>query len=231
MSGEWYGSLEKDVEDAPSPEVFGRFSRAPMLSEAERQHLQLHASGATAELARPVANEVPAKLQRTLDALRVCPAYIQSTEWDVVAWNWAARVALHDFQALAPNRRNLLLILFCDPSIRRKLRNWGTVARSLVWDLRHRADQAGMSAALRALVDEVSAESPEFAEMWRDAGSRNSCDGSTIIDMPNVGSILLDYSQQALRDHPGMTMVIYTPASSGDSERLTDLLATRIGNA
>ena len=41
---------------------------------------------------------------------------------------------------------------------------------------------------------------------------------------PDGGSLALDYSALAVEGHPGLTMVVFTPATSADAERLDALI-------
>ena len=69
------------------------------------------------------------RLQRVLDSLEFSPAYVKTSIWDVVAWNRAATVVLHDYGALAPEQRNILRFMFCEPRVRAQA---GSVFRSFL---------------------------------------------------------------------------------------------------
>ncbi|UOM35783.1 helix-turn-helix transcriptional regulator [Acuticoccus sp. I52.16.1] len=229
VSVAWYQWLEEGWEDAPSADVLDRVSSALMLSEPDREHLHYIAATMSGPHGASRTYMVPPKLQRTLDALSVCPAYIKSPCWDVVAWNGAARAVLEDYAAVPPDRRNVLRIIFGDTALRRKLQNWETVARHAVEDFRQQGIQMGMSDRAKALVDDLCHESEDFARLWRDAPPNEAGERTKIVEVPEFGAILLDYSPHHLNGHPGFLMVVYTPATVCDSERLIGFLSSRTG--
>src|ERR1700752_2909203 len=117
VSATWYTWLEQGRGGAPSAEVPDRISRALMLTEVEREHLFLLALGRPPEVRYQVAEGVTPRLQRVLDSLALSPAYLRTSTWDIIAWNRAASVVLIDYGALAPEQRNILRLLFCNPSV------------------------------------------------------------------------------------------------------------------
>ncbi|MEB3025978.1 hypothetical protein, partial [Parvimonas sp. M13] len=74
------------------------------------------------------SDTVTPRLQRVLDALDPCPALIRTATWHVVAWNRGATVMLSDYGVLPPDQRNVLRILFLDPTARAVQYNWESVA-------------------------------------------------------------------------------------------------------
>ena len=45
------------------------------------------------------------------------PAVVMTARWDVVAWNRMAVAVFRDYEAIAPERRNLLKILLIDDAV------------------------------------------------------------------------------------------------------------------
>ena len=176
VSATWYTWLEQGRGGAPSADVLDRIARALMLTDVEREHLFLIALGRPPEVRYQAAEGVTPRLQRLLDALELSPAIVKTPTWDVVAWNRAAAVVLTDYGALAPDQRNILRLMFCDPRVRAAQFDWEAVARFVVAAFRADAARAGATARVEALVDELSRVSPEFAsdvarqrrpQLWR----------------------------------------------------------------
>ena len=72
------------------------------------------------------------------------------------------------YGAVAPEDRNILRRIFCDPRSRAANFDWDAVARFVVAAFRIDVARAGVAAeaSAAALVEELSRRSPQFAEMW-----------------------------------------------------------------
>src|SRR5262249_51218786 len=149
---------------------------------------------------------------------------IKTPTWDVVAWNRATTVVLTDYGPLDPHQRNILRLMFCDPHVRAKQLDWESVARFVVGAFRADAARAGAARAVKALVDELSERSPEFAAMWRDHDVRTFGEGAKYVRHPIAGMIALEYSTFAVDGRPDLSMVIYNPATPADAECIRSLL-------
>jgi transcriptional regulator with XRE-family HTH domain len=224
VSATWYTWLEQGRGGAPSADVLERLARALTLTPAEREHLFLLGLKRPREVQYQAAERVSPQLQRVLDALECSPALVKNVVWDVVAWNRAAAAVLTDYGALAPENRNMLRRLFCDPSLRETLPEWEANARLLVAVFRADAARAGASKRAEKLVAELSAASPEFVAMWRDHDVQQQGEGTKHLHVPGLGQIALDYSSFAVDGQPSLSMMIFTPAESGDADRVRTLI-------
>ncbi|HEX6042441.1 helix-turn-helix transcriptional regulator [Longimicrobium sp.] len=225
VSATWYTWLEQGRGGAPSADVLERVAGALMLTPAEREHLFLLAHGRPPEVRHQPSPRITPQLQRVLDALPLSPAYVKTSAWDVVAWNRAAAAVLTDYGALAPGQRNILRMLFHDPKVRANRPNWEASARLGVATFRLETARSGASEQARALVDELSRSSPEFAALWRDNDVRTHGEGTKHIEHA-TGTITLDYSSFAVDDQPDLGLVIYTPSTPADLERVRSLVAS-----
>jgi transcriptional regulator with XRE-family HTH domain len=227
VSATWYTWLEQGRGGAPSAGVLDRIARALMLTEVEREHLFLLGLGRPPEIRYDTAPGVSPRLQRVLDSLEVSPAIVKTLTWDVVAWNRAAATVLTDYGALAPEQRNILRLLFCEPRVRSLQRDWQSVARFAVAAFRADAVRAGAARNVQALVDELSRRSPEFAAMWRDNAVSAYGEGTKSLRHPLAGLIALEYSAFAVDGRPELGLVIFTPATPVDAERIRKLMKRR----
>src|ERR1700758_3180893 len=128
ISPTWYTWLEQGRGGAPSAHVLDRLARALMLTDVEREHLFLLGLGHPPEVRYRAAEGITPRLQRVLDALDLSPAVVKTATWDIVAWNRAAAAVLTDYGSLAPEQRNVLRLLFCDPRVRAAQFDWESVA-------------------------------------------------------------------------------------------------------
>ncbi len=224
VSATWYTWLEQGRGGAPSANVLDRIAHALMLTEIEREHIFLLALGRPPEVRYRAVEGVTPRLQRILDALEYSPALVKTFTWDIVAWNRAAAAVLGDGRELAPEHRNILRRIFCDPQVRAKQTDWESVAHFAVGAFRADVARAGASKEVEALVDELSRISPEFEAIWRDHDVREHGEGIKSLKHPLVGVIALEYSAFAVDGRPDLSMVIYHPATSADVQRVKALM-------
>jgi transcriptional regulator with XRE-family HTH domain len=227
VSATWYTWLEQGRGGAPSADVLDRIARALMLTEVEREHLFLLGLGRRPEVRYQASEGVTPRLQRVLDSLELSPALIKTPTWDVVAWNRAAAVVLTDYGALPPAQRNILRLMFGNTRVRAAQTDWEGVARFVVAAFRADVIRAGASGSIQALVDDLCRLSPEFQAMWQDNDVRTYGEGSKQLRHPVAGLLAMEYSAFAVDGRPDLTMVIYSPATPADSEKIKALLDTQ----
>jgi hypothetical protein len=196
-----------------------------MLTDVEREHLFLLGLGRPPEVRYQKSEGVTPRLQRVLDALEPCPALIRTATWDIVAWNRAATVMLTDYDALPPERRNILRFIFLDRRVRDAQYDWQSVARFVVGAFRVDAARAGAAAEVQPLVDELCRLSPEFKAMWQanDVHGHHG-DGVKHLKHPVLGPISFEFSAFAVDGRPDLSMVVYNPATSEDAEKISSLV-------
>ncbi len=229
ISPAWYTWLEQGRGGPPSPDVLDRIARGLMLTEPEREHLFMLGLGHPPEVRYRVAGGVTPRLQRLLDAMEVSPAIVKTPTWDVVAWNRAAAVVLTDYGALPAAERNILRLLFCDPRVRASQDDWAGVARFVVAAFRADVTRAGAARDVAPLLEELCARSPDFAALWRDNDVRPHGEGTKRLRHATLGLIELDYSGFAVDGRPDLGMIVYSPATPLDADRIRSLMGLSPG--
>ncbi len=224
VSAVWYTWLEQGRGGAPSTDVLQRLSDALVLTPAEREHLFLLAQGRPPEVRWREPEGVSPRVQRLLDALETSPAVAKTPIGDIVAWNRAAVRVLFDFAALAPRERNIMRLMFLDTAFRASMPEWDRDARGAVAAFRLLVSRTGGSAAVTALVEELSAGSPDFARLWRENDVGPLAGGEKTLDHPAVGRLHLEYTSLAVDSRPDLSLIVYTPAGPVDAERVRTLL-------
>lgn len=146
---------------------------------------------------------------------------------DIFAWNRAATAVLVDYAALPPRQRNVLRLLFCNPTVRTRQPDWNSVARLAVATFRADAARAGAGVAIeiKTLVEELCLESPEFAALWREHDVCSHGEGLKVINHPSAGLLSLEYSAFSVDGRPDLSMVIYTPETEADAASVRKLVA------
>ena len=208
-----YTWLEQGRGGSPSREVLSRIASGLMLTEPEREHLFLLAFGHLPERRYQPAESITPRLQGVLDALPYSPAIIKTSLWDVVAWNRAATAILMDYAQLAPLQRNVLRLLFTDERARNVQEDWSSMARFVVNAFRADVTRAGCSEEATALLEELSATSPEFDSFWRSNDVTHHTEGVKRLRHPELGLIALEFSTFVLDGRPDLQLLIFNPAT------------------
>ncbi len=226
VSVTWYTWLEQGRGGAPSADVLDRLARALVLTEAEREHLFLLALGRPPEVQYHAPEAISPRLQRLLDALEFSPAYVKTPAWDLVAWNRAAAVVF-GYDGLAPDERNILRRIFCNPRIRAMNPEWERMASFVVAAFRADVIRAGAAKNVEALVAELCQRSPEFAARWSEQDVRSHGEGTKQLEHPMLGRIAFEYSSFLVDARPDLGMVVYNPATEEDVAKLRAILGKK----
>ncbi|GFO55519.1 transcriptional regulator [Geomonas sp. Red276] len=223
VSATWYTWLEQGRGGAPSANALDGIARALMLTDAERVHLYLLALGRPPEVRYQRIEGITPRLQRILDALEYSPAFVRTSLWDIVGWNKAASLVLTNYNALESSQRNILRLFFTNPHARSVQTDWESVARSIVASFRADIVRTGATEDVQLLIEELRLSSPEFDSMWQNHDILSHGEGIKQLHHPVVGTLTLEYSSFAVDGRPDLTLVIYTPATPDDEDRVRSL--------
>jgi hypothetical protein len=76
-----------------------------------------------------------------------------------------------------------------------------------------------------ALLDELSATSAEFREIWAEQDVGAYGEGTKHLNHPLVGALDLEYSTFDVDGRPDLALVIFNPTSDADRAKIRRLLA------
>ncbi len=225
VSTTWYTWLEQGRGGAPSEEVLERLAKALELSAAERDHLFLLAQNRLPGVTWQAGVDVSPSLQRVLDSMTHTPALVKTAEWQVVAWNHAATKVFVDYAQLPPEQRNILLMMFSNEEMKKRLPDWHQVTRGMVANFRADVARTGASEHVRALVDELSEMSETFRQLWQSQEVSQHGEGIKQLWLPDEGVLELEYTTFAVEGKPGLSLVVFNPRLQRDCETVARLMA------
>jgi transcriptional regulator with XRE-family HTH domain len=227
VSVTWYTWLEQGRGGPPSDEVLERLARALELDGQGRELLFLLAQQRPPPIRARETPKVSEAVQRVLDAMPTSPALVRTPTWDIVAWNAAADAVLGDYGARAPHERNALRRLFTDAAMKEVLPDWTAAVRFAVAMFRVDVARAGAWPEAQSLIDELSAISPEFRELWAETEVISHGHGVKRLSHPVAGPLQLEISAFAIEGAEGLSLIVYTPATAADVRAIEGLLARR----
>ena len=130
VSVTWYTWLEQGRDITPSRQVLDAIAATLRLTGPEHQYLLRLAGYAPPARPRDAAVEpAPAHIQRLLDELAGRPAYALAADWTIVAWNGAYAALYPNVARVDAADRNLLWLVYTDPSVRELLDDWDITSR------------------------------------------------------------------------------------------------------
>ncbi len=227
ISSEYYLRLEQGRERHPSEQVLSAIAKALRLAPAAEEFMH--------RLVRPPPDRgyaargnslAPDQLKAFISAIS-CPAFAHDRVLDVLVANPLA-------QALSPAFRpgvNLMRAAFLDPGVAELYRNWEEMTVRLVSYLRAQAAAPPHDERLDGLVEELTAQSEWFTQLWarREVGADSS--GVNLLNHPLVGELELNFERLCFAgtDHP--VILIYHATPGSPSELALQLIADSVSAA
>lgn len=226
VSIDYYRRLEQGGERNPGTAVLDALARTLLLDEDAHAYLYALADRAADRTPPRVGSSrssVRPHVEQLLDALRPSPAYVLSAISDVLCANPEGLRLLAGLADWPAKRRNTIRYVFLHPNAHGLFADWHGAASSGVANLRAAQDAAGAT----ALVEELTAESRDFARLWEryDVAPRRA--GPKTFNHPDAGLVTLVYEVLTLADDRQRLAVYQALPGSADIEALTLLsLAT-----
>jgi len=209
----WYTWLEQGRDVRASAEVLQAIAKVLLLDDAERCHLFVLADRPGRDPSPAGAEEVPAALIRMLTAMSEQPAYVLGRRWDVLAWNAAAVSVFGDFGRLEGDARNLIHMMFANRKHRALLVDWDDLAPSSLAMFRAQCARYAGDPDFERLIALLMAESMEFRSWWPMHEVLHQAPTVKRVRRPGAGQLSFEYLSLEVSGHPGMRVVVCTPAS------------------
>lgn len=226
ISMDYYTRIEQGRMTASLP-VLANLAQALRLSPDEWTYMlklavdrPCHHTDADGEPMR-----VDATVQRLLNDLGRTPAFVIGPHTEVLAWNTLATRVFLDFGQVPAPQRIFVRLLFTDPSLRALYADWAEVAHLAIDQLRMHTVHDLDDPALHALVEELSALSPEFTAWWEARQVNIRTTGTKLLHHPVVGDLELDWSTLTCAASPDQQVVAWTAEpGSATSRALRELI-------
>jgi transcriptional regulator with XRE-family HTH domain len=216
ISSEYYLRLEQGRDKNPSPQILDALARALQLDIKATEYLYQLASGR--HVPQPDLQTAADGLDQLIAQMPM-PAIVANRYQDVLASNGIAR-------ALSPSYvpgQNFLRWRLVDPAAKDYFVDWDEATDIAVSGLREVAGSASDDPTMRALVDELSAVSERFRELWARAevGYRA---GIMHVRHPVVGELYLHRNRLSVPNSGGQHLIVfYAEPGSASSEALRKL--------
>jgi transcriptional regulator with XRE-family HTH domain len=223
----WYTALEQARDIRVSDSVIDSLARTFKLGRDESVHLYMLADrkvplnpiqdGAYREKANP-------ELQRIVDQFSHLPAYAIDGQWNLLVWNQTAAELFGLFPGkMRDCARNLLWMLFTDSAFRGRFADWETSAGKLLAAFRTAYARRMEDPCLSEIIGSLAEAADDFNAIWERHDVQCLRDNLFQIHHPHAGAIDILSNAFYAAEHDDVTLVLYTPASVIDEERLKHL--------
>lgn len=233
VSVTWYTWLEQGRDINPSRQVIDAVAVNLRLTEAEHDYvLGLVGLAPTPrpQLAAPAP--VPPHVQHLLEALAPSPAFALTTHWDIAAWNRPYEGLFPGVRDAEPTQRNLLQLVFTDPTVRAMLPDWEHTSRQFLAEYRSEAAARRGGAEHARLVRHLRSLSPAFSEAWDEHAIERFGTRARSFSHPRAGELCFEQVNLVPQDSPDLRVIAYLPLTDdGTRERLPLLSEGEAGNA
>ncbi|MGW9133469.1 helix-turn-helix transcriptional regulator [Streptomyces sp. NPDC055681] len=231
ISIDYYVRLERGKETRPSPSVVDALARALCLDAYEHNHLRELAARAAyvAELPPAPGRAVRPQLAMLLESVRPNPAYVVSRTLDLLAWNAGALRLFAGLDDWPLQKRNFGRYVFLHPLAREVLDDWDEQARACVARLRALAGTEPDAPDLAELVDELLAQSRDFADLWNRFDVKPHAPDPKTFHHPDVGDLRLGYESMSLEHSPKQRFVVFFAEPGGSDHDKLVLLDSEPG--
>ncbi|MRW84143.1 helix-turn-helix domain-containing protein [Pseudoduganella sp. FT26W] len=209
VSVSWYTWLEQGRDIQPSADALRRIAKVLKLDRVEASHL--FALSALEAPAIETSGEVSAGLEMLVRAINPIPAYVRNPRLDILAWNDAIADMFVDYGSLQPHERNTLRLLFLYIPYRTLILDWEQMARGMISTFRAARAHAQDKAPFDSLIEELSAQSPEFRAWWPDTEVKGFDEGRKRLLHPTSGYIDFTYVALTPEGRPDLSLVTYIP--------------------
>jgi transcriptional regulator with XRE-family HTH domain len=218
ISSEYYLRLEQGRDKNPSAQILDALARALQLDVKATEYLHQLASP-TSSRRDHASVEAAADGSAELIEQFAMPAIVASRCLDVLAANSIACALSPGF---APGQ-NFLRWRLLDPAARDLYVDWDEATDVVVSGLREAAASDPADPRLRLLIDELSAVSERFQELWTRA---NVGYRAGVIHMrhPKVGDLYLSSNRFNIPHSGGQHLLIYRAQPGSDSAAALDAL-------
>jgi transcriptional regulator with XRE-family HTH domain len=223
ISTDYYTRLEQGRVAGASASVLDALATALRLGPDERSYVyQLANKSDHQQPLKPRVERVLPQTQLLLDNLRDSPALVLGRYMDILAWNRLATAVFTDFAAVPRRKRNFLRMLFLEPSVRRRYKDWSPIARICVGHVRAAAEGQGEE-RLSELIGELSLRDHDFRTWWAEHHVNYQTHGTKTLIHPAAGEYALDWQLLHTADESQTLMVMTAPAGSHSLEVLRQL--------
>lgn len=146
------------------------------------------------------------------------PAYVINLRWDVLAWNSAADRVFR-FSRHAPERRNLLWMLFADGPTQALYDPWDDQALQMLSHFRRDFVKATQEPDICALIKDLEKVSSDFRERWQQQDIHNPDQGWRRLHLTGLGPVAFEYTKLMIDEEHHLRLIYFAALEDDGSNQ------------
>lgn len=226
----WYTWLEQGRQIHVSTQVLESLSRVLRLDSEEIKHLYTLAQQHIPSFFSSDLDTVNPSLQHVLDSLTLSPAIIIDVRYNIIAWNDAASVVLIKFSEVNLRSRNMLSLMFTNPTYQELFSDWKSHAKRMIGNFRAGYSKFIDDPWVTSFVKDLRNKSKEFDSWWPMYDIEEDKEINKIFNHPIVGQLIFDLTSFKVSSNLNLCMAIYTPMAETDTaDKVKALLKANSG--
>ena len=212
----WCAWIEQGRDINPSPHALARLAQGLALTPVERAYMFELAGRRDPDAHWPDPPiDAPESVRILVESL-LHPAYALDRAWNACCWNSPAERLLTGWLG-ETEEKNLLRNMFTEQTIRTLVPDWAERARRVVAEFRADYGHHLGDPRTNAIINQLRAESPEFAEAWDGQAVTEREGGLRWFDHPLDGRCCFRQLTFNPTDRPDYKIVVLAPVESGDN--------------
>ena len=220
VSSDYYIRLEQGRESSPSAQVVEAVALALKLDAEAADHLNRLCLTASQRPRDWGEAEVSHQLLQLMDGWEHTPAFVVGPALDIMAGNSLATALHSGFDQFD----NLARMVFGDPAGREFYQEWERAAHSCVAEIRAAYGHDPDSARIAEVVAELSAESEEFAGLWKTHEVKSKSQEGKHLKHPEVGDLNIKFAAFTVNGAPHQQLVVYQAEPAGPTAAAFEML-------
>jgi len=156
-------------------------------------------------------------LQRILDYLSPCPAFIADRRCDIIGWNKAAKTVLGDIDPFSREERNIVWLTFMKREVRETVVNWEDFANDFLTIFRNYRDQYNGDPWYSQFIEHCAQANPLFNQLWKHSEPYSEPRTLREINHPFAGSMRFELTSFQVYARADLRCCVYTPVPDTDT--------------
>jgi transcriptional regulator with XRE-family HTH domain len=225
ISIDYYSRLEQGRERSPSDQVLDALARVLQLDPEATEHLhELARARPHKRTPEGRVDRVEPSLIRLIDGWDHAPAYVVNSRLDVLVRNLVADALYEGLE----HSDNLLRLALLNPASRGFYLDWDLDTTSKVAHLRATAGLNSDDPDMIELVEELTAGSEEFRQMWARHDVKGRTRAPVRFHRDDVGDVITTMEVLTIDGSPGQKLIVFQAEPGSPSEHALIVLRDRM---
>ncbi|MCS7458674.1 transcriptional regulator [Paenibacillus doosanensis] len=157
-------------------------------------------------------------LQRILDYLCPCPAFIADRRCNIIGWNKAASAVMRSLGPISIEERNIVWLSFMKRELQELVVNWEDFAKDFLSIFRNYYGQYGADPWYAEFAEQCGRLNPQFTQLWQHSDLVTTPVTVREFNHPEAGNMHFEITSFQVYAHADLRCCVYTPLPESETE-------------